>query len=31
MLRLLDTLEGQDQHPDANYKKLLKLWFYWKL
>ena len=25
MLRLLDTLGGQDQHPDANYKKLLKL------
>jgi len=25
MLRLLDSLSGQDQHPDANYKKLLKL------
>lgn len=25
MLRLLDTLDGQEQHPDANYKKLLKL------
>jgi aminoglycoside/choline kinase family phosphotransferase len=25
MLRLLDHLGGQDQHPDANYKKLLKL------
>ena len=25
MLRLLDTLEGQDNHPDSNYKKLLKL------
>jgi len=25
MLRLLDHLSGQDQHPDANYKKLLKL------
>lgn len=25
MLRLLDALSGQDQHPDANYKKLLKL------
>jgi hypothetical protein len=25
MLRLLDHLGGQDEHPDANYKKLLKL------
>lgn len=25
LLRLLDTLEGQENHPDANYKKLLKL------
>ncbi len=25
MLRLLDTLDGQENHPDANYKKLLKL------
>lgn len=25
MLRLLDALDGQEQHPDANYKKLLKL------
>jgi len=25
MLRLLDSLSGQDQHPDANYKSLLKL------
>lgn len=25
MLRLLDALSGQDQHPDANYKSLLKL------
>lgn len=25
MLRLLDTLSGQDKHPDANYKSLLKL------
>jgi len=25
MLCLLDSLSGQDQHPDANYKKLLKL------
>ncbi|NOT65254.1 MAG: phosphotransferase [Methylotenera sp.] len=25
MLRLLDALSGQDQHPDANYKMLLKL------
>lgn len=25
MLRLLDALSGQDQHPDANYKNLLKL------
>ncbi len=25
MLRLLDALSGEDKHPDANYKKLLKL------
>jgi len=25
MLRLLDSLSGQDLHPDANYKNLLKL------
>lgn len=25
MLRLLDALSGQDKHPDADYKKLLKL------
>lgn len=25
MLRLLDALSGEDQHPDADYKKLLKL------
>ena len=25
LLRLLDSLSGQDQHPDANYKNLLKL------
>ncbi len=25
MLRLLDALSGDDQHPDANYKSLLKL------
>lgn len=25
MLRLLDSLSGQDKHPDADYKKLLKL------
>lgn len=25
MLRLLDVLSGKDQHPDANYKSLLKL------
>lgn len=25
MLRLLDALNGQDKHPDANYKSLLKL------
>lgn len=25
MLRLLDALSGQDKHPDANYKMLLKL------
>ena len=25
MLRLLEALDGSDQHPDSNYKKLLKL------
>lgn len=25
LLRLLDSLDGQDNHPDANYKNLLKL------
>lgn len=25
LLRLLDSLNGQDQHPDANFKNLLKL------
>lgn len=25
MLRLLDTLDGQENHPDTNYKRLLKL------